>query len=33
MYLTGYGGGIDNKIMLLEIEGHDKSLLSSPKGR
>lgn len=33
MYLTGYDGGIDNKIKLLEIEGHDKSLLSSPKGR
>lgn len=31
--LTGYGGGIDNKIKLLEIEGHDKSLFSMPKGR
>lgn len=24
-YLTGYGGGINNKIKLLQLEGHDIS--------
>ena len=29
--LTGYGGGMDNKIALLELEGHDMSQFSIPK--
>lgn len=29
--LTGYGGGIENKIKLLQIEGHDLSKYSIPK--
>lgn len=29
--LTGYGGGIQNKIKLLEIEKHDISKFSMPK--
>lgn len=29
--LTGYGGGLDNKIKLLELEGADMSRLYRPK--
>lgn len=29
--LTGYGGGIDNKIKLLEVEGNDISQFTIPK--
>lgn len=29
--LTGYGGGIDNKIALLELEGHDPLKFRVPK--
>ncbi len=29
--LTGYGGGIENKIKLLELEQHKKSTLKLPK--
>ena len=29
--LTGYGGGIDNKIKLLEVEGNDISKFTIPK--
>lgn len=30
--LTGYGGGIRNKIALLRLEGHDISLFTIPSG-
>lgn len=29
--LTGYGGGIENKVKLLEIEGNDMSKYTLPK--
>ena len=29
--LTGYGGGLDNKVKLLEIEGLDMSKFYLPK--
>lgn len=29
--LTGYGGGIENKAKLLELEQHQKSTLKLPK--
>lgn len=29
--LTGYGGGIDFKVALLELEGHDMSRFTMPK--
>ena len=29
--LTGYGGGIENKIALLKLEGHDVSKFKLPK--
>ena len=31
--LTGYGGGIQNKIKLLEIEKHDMNKFSMPKAK
>lgn len=30
--LTGYGWGLENKIKLLEIEHHDLTNFSMPKG-
>lgn len=29
--ITGYGGGINNKIELLKLEGHDTSKFAMPK--
>lgn len=29
--LTGYGGGIENKVKLLELEGNDMTKFSMPK--
>lgn len=31
--LTGYGGGMDNKIALLALEGHDTATLHRPSVR
>ena len=31
--LTGYGGGIQNKIALLKLEGHDINGFAMPDGR
>ena len=31
--LTGYGGGIENKVKLLEIENHDLSKFTIPQRR
>ena len=33
VYVTGYGGGIENKIALLKLEGLDVGKYKMPKSK